>query len=542
MTQRYDVGLPERPQPWWQHGVIYQIYPRSFMDASGDGVGDLAGVTSRLDYLEWLGVDAVWISPFYPSPMADFGYDVSDYTGVDPLFGTLEDFDALLEEAHRRGMKVILDFVPNHTSDEHPWFVEARSSRENPKRDWYIWRDPKPDGSPPTNWESYFGGSAWEWDEGTGQYYLRLFTEKQPDLNWRNPAVREAMYDAMRFWFEMGVDGFRLDVLWVLIKDDLFRDNPENPDWKEGDWLLNRQSRVYSGDRPEVHEVVREMRAVADEYEDKVLIGEIYLPLERLLMYYGEDLQGVHLPFNFQLVTMEGWDAQTIRNLIGDYEAALPEGAWPNWVLGNHDVLRIATRVGAESARLAAMLLLTLRGTPTLYYGDEIGMEDVRVPPEMARDPQGIRSPGYGRDPARTPMQWDASPNAGFCPPDVAPWLPVAEDYATTNVETQRDDPHSMLSLFRRLIWLRKKIPALALGAYRPLETGNDSVIAYLRENDESRVLTVLNFGPDDARLGFAIEAGGGEILCSTHPDLVPGRVNPKELRLSPYEGVVLAL
>jgi alpha-glucosidase len=542
MAQRYDVGLPERSQPWWQRGVIYQVYPRSFMDASGDGVGDLAGITSRLDYLEWLGVDAIWISPFYPSPMADFGYDVSDYIGVDPHFGTLEDFDVLLEEAHRRGMKVILDFVPNHTSDEHPWFVEACSSRENPKRDWYIWRDPKPDGSPPNNWESYFGGSAWEWDEGTGQYYLRLFTEKQPDLNWRNPAVREAMYNAMRFWFERGVDGFRIDVLWVLIKDDLFRDNPENPNWKEGDWLLHRQSRVYSGDRPEVHEVVREMRAVADEYEGKVLIGEIYLPLERLLMYYGEDLKGVHLPFNFQLVTMEGWDAQTVRNLVGDYEAALPEGAWPNWVLGNHDVSRISTRVGAECARLAAMLLLTLRGTPTLYYGDEIGMEDVRVPPEMARDPQGIRSPGYGRDPARTPMHWDSSPNAGFCPPDVEPWLPVAEDYATTNVEAQRDDPHSMLSLARRLLLLRKKIPALTLGAYRPLVTGNDSVIAYLREKDESQVLTVLNFGPDDARLGFAIEAGGGEILCSTHPDHSTGRVNPGELRLSPYEGLVLAL
>jgi alpha-glucosidase len=539
MAQRSNAGPSE--VAWWQRGVVYQIYPRSFMDASGDGVGDLRGIVSRLDYLEWLGVDAVWISPFYPSPMADFGYDVSDYTGVDPLFGTLSDFDQLLEEAHRRGIRVILDYVPNHTSDEHPWFVESRSSRENPKRDWYIWRGPKPDGAPPNNWESYFGGSAWEWDELTGQYYLCLFTRKQPDLNWRNPEVRKAMYDVLRFWFGRGVDGFRIDVLWVLVKDERFRDNPENPDWKEGDWLLYRQNRVYSGDRPEVHEVVREMREVADEYGDKVLIGEIYLPLERLLMYYGEDLKGVHLPFNFQLVTMEGWDAQAVRRLVDDYEAALPEGAWPNWVLGNHDVPRIATRVGAESARLAAMLLLTLRGTPTLYYGDEIGMRDVEIPPEMVRDPQGIKSPGYGRDPVRTPMQWDAGPNAGFCPPDVEPWLPVAGDYATTNVETQRDNPDSMLSFVRRLLWLRNELPALTLGAYRPLEIGSDSVVAYLREHDESRVLVALNFGAES--LAFPLGATGGELLlCSTRPDRAVFVRADSSLMLDPYEGVILSL
>jgi alpha-glucosidase len=541
MAQRSNAEPSEGTRPWWQTGAIYQIYPRSFMDANGDGVGDLRGIVSRLDYLEWLGVDAIWISPFYPSPMADFGYDVSDYTGVDPLFGTLEDFDVLLESAHRRGIRVILDYVPNHTSDEHPWFVESRSSRENPRRDWYIWRDPKPDGSPPNNWESYFGGSAWEWDEDTGQYYLRLFASKQPDLNWRNPEVREAMYDAMRFWFGRGVDGFRIDVLWLLVKDERFRDNPENPDWEEGDWLLNRQSRSYSEDRPEVHEVVREMRAVADEYEDKVLIGEIYLPLERLLMYYGEDLRGVHLPFNFQLVTMEGWDAQTVRRLVNEYEAALPEDAWPNWVLGNHDVPRIATRVGAQSARLATMLLLTLRGTPTLYYGDEIGMQDVPVPPKMARDPQGKRFPGYGRDPVRTPMQWEAGPNAGFCPPDIEPWLLVADDYRVVNVETQRVDPDSMLFLVRRLLWLRNELPALTLGAYRPLETGSDSVIAYLRVHEESRVLVALNFGAESSSLELPLDATGTELLCSTQPDRA-SRADTGELKLGPYEGVILSL
>jgi alpha-glucosidase len=539
MAQRPNAGPSE--VTWWQRGVVYQVYPRSFMDASGDGVGDLRGIVSRLNYLEWLGVDAVWISPFYPSPMADFGYDVSDYTGVDPLFGTLSDLDRLLEEAHRRGIRVILDYVPNHTSDEHPWFVASHSSRENPKRDWYLWRDPAPGGDPPNNWQSIFGGgSAWEWDEGTGQYYLHTFDVKQPDLNWRNPEVREAMYGALRFWLDRGVDGFRIDVLQALIKDDLFRDDPENPGWREGDPPWERQTRLYSEDQPEMLEILREMRAVADSYgSDRVLIGELYLPLERVISYYGPDLDGIHLPFNFGLILLEEWEARAVGHLIREYEAALPEGAWPNWVLGHHDGPRIAGRVGEHRARQVQMLLLTLRGTPTLYYGDEIGMRDVEIPPEMVRDPQGIRSPGYGRDPVRTPMQWDAGPNAGFCPPDVEPWLPVADDYATTNVETQRDDPDSMLSFVRRLIWLRNKLPALTLGAYRPREIGNESVISYLREHDESRVLVALNFGAES--LEFPLDATGGELLCSTHPDRTGGRVNPS-LKLRPYEGVILSL
>ncbi|MGH3148789.1 MAG: alpha-amylase family glycosyl hydrolase, partial [Rubrobacter sp.] len=343
MSRRDPEGRTVEEHSWWQRGVVYQVYPRSFMDGDGDGVGDLRGVTGRLDHLAWLGVDAVWLSPIFPSPMADFGYDIKDYTDVEPLFGTLEDFDRLRDEAHRRGIRIILDYVPNHTSDEHPWFVESRSSRDNPKRDWFIWRDAKPDGSPPNNWVGFFGGdSAWEWDEATGQYYLHLFEPKQPDLNWRNPEVREAMYDALRFWFERGVDGFRIDVLWLLIKDELLRDNPPNPDWKEGGRPSNRQLRVYSGDRPEIHEIVRALRAVADEYPgDRALIGELYLPLERLIAYYGTELDGVHLPFNFGLVTLPEWDPAAVRNLVAEYEAALPEGAWPNWVLGNHDQPRI---------------------------------------------------------------------------------------------------------------------------------------------------------------------------------------------------------
>ncbi len=523
--------------------MIYQIYPRSFADASGDGVGDLGGITDRLDYLEWLGVDAVWLSPFYPSPMADFGYDVADYCDVDSLFGTLEDFDALLNEAHRRGIRLIVDLVPNHTSDEHPWFVESRASRENPKRDWYIWRDPAPDGGPPKNWESvHGGGSCWEWDENTSQYYLHTFQVGQPDLNWRNPEVREAMYGVMRFWLDRGVDGFRIDALSFCIKDEKFRDNPSNPEWRPGDQLGLRQLRVHSDDRPGIHEVVREMRAVTDAYDgERALIGELYLPLERLMRYYGTELDGVHLPLNFGLVVLPEWESGAIGPLVEQYEAALVEGAWPNWVLGNHDNPRIASRLGRERARAAQMLLLTLRGTPTCYYGDEIGMQDGEIPPERIQDPQGRADPAYNRDPARTPMQWNADANAGFCPEKVDPWLPFAGDHAKTNVEAQKDDPRSMLALVRRLIELRRTLPALAIGAYRPLETGDASVLSYLREYGDQRVLVVLNFSAEHKTLDLSGAGDRGEVLCSTHLD----RTHPlglEKLSVRPGEGILASL
>ncbi|HEY2592077.1 MAG TPA: alpha-amylase family glycosyl hydrolase, partial [Steroidobacteraceae bacterium] len=372
--------------PWWRRGVLYHIYPRSFMDTNGDGIGDLRGIASRLDYLCELGVDALWLSPIYPSPMADFGYDVGDYTSIDPVFGTLEDFDALLAEAHHRGLKLVLDFVPNHTSECHPWFLESRASRASPRRDWYIWRDPASDGGPPNNWLSSFGGSAWRLDPGTAQYYYHAFLEAQPDLNWRNPRVRAAMHDVLRFWLDRGVDGFRVDVLWHLIKDAQFRDNPPNPEYRHGEPPHAQQVMLYSADRPEIHEVVAELRRIVDEYDERVLIGEIYLPIERLVAYYGADLRGAHLPFNFQLIETV-WDARGIARMIDQYEAAVPARAWPNWVLGNHDKPRIATRVGVPQARVAAMLLLTLRGMPTMYYGDELGMRNVPIPPELVQDP-----------------------------------------------------------------------------------------------------------------------------------------------------------
>ena len=524
---------------WWQRGIIYQIYPRSFMDSNGDGVGDLAGITSRLDYLRWLGVDAVWLSPVYPSPMKDFGYDVSDYTGIHPLFGTMEDFDLLLQEAHARSLKVILDFVPNHSSEQHPWFVESRSSRDHPKRDWYIWRDPGPGGGPPNNWLSCFGGSAWEYDAATGQYYYHAFLREQPDLNWRNPAVVQAMLGVLQFWLERGVDGFRLDALWHLIKDDRYRDNPLNPNWRKGLDPYRALIPLHTTDLPEVHGIINRMRRLVDEYEDRVLIGEIYLPVERLVQYYGADLSGLHVPFNFQLV-LAPWDARHIAQLIADYEAALPEGGWPNWVLGNHDKPRIASRVGTAQARVAAMLLLTLRGTPTLYYGDEIGMHDVAIPPEKLRDPVEKNIPGHGlgRDPERTPMQWSAQKNAAFSAGE--PWLPVAEDYAEVNVESQRDDPRSMLTLYSRLIRLRRGEPALQVGRFEPVSTEGD-VLAYFRRAGESAFLVALNLSPRERILRLEESAKDGMLTLSTRLDRSGERIRG-DLQLRADEGVLIRL
>ena len=525
---------------WWQTGVVYQIYPRSFMDGNGDGTGDLQGILSRIDYLSELSIDAIWLSPIFPSPMADFGYDVADYVGIDPLFSTLADFDRLLAAAHQRNIRVLLDLVPNHSSDEHAWFQESRSSRDNPRRDWYIWRDAAADGGPPNNWLSAFGGGAWEWDDTTGQYYLHLFDRKQPDLNWRNPDVRAAIYDAMRFWLDRGVDGFRVDVIWLLLKDEQFRDNPVNPAWQSTDHPWVAQEHLYTEDLPEVHGIIREMRALLNEYDQRMMIGEVYLPLPRLMMYYGEALDEVHLPFNFQLIQLP-WNAQDVREAVDSYEAALPDGAWPNWVLGNHDQHRIASRAGRAQSRVAQMLLLTLRGTPTCYYGDELGMQNVPVPPHLAFDPQERLSPGHGRDPERSPMQWDASANAGFTAPDASPWLPIAEDYRAINVAAERADPRSMLALFRRLIALRRAHPALRIGTQRSLTVTSDAVFAYIRELADQRLLVVLNFGQADQQLDLAELGAHGTLLCSTHLDR-DGTLDLAQFTLRADEGLVIEL
>jgi alpha-glucosidase len=524
-------------ETWWKSGIVYQIYPRSFQDSNGDGVGDLPGITSRLDYLVELGVQAVWISPIYPSPMADFGYDVADYCGIHPLFGTMGDFERLVAEAHRRGLKIILDFVPNHSSDQHPWFTESRSSRTNPKRDWYIWRDPKPDGSPPNNWVSNFGGSAWQFDEASGQYYYHAFLTEQPDLNWRNPDLRQAMHDVLRFWLDKGVDGFRVDVIWHLIKDAEFRDNPPNPAWHPDRPEIESLLQIHSSDQEEVHDVIADMRRVLDAYEDRVLIGEIYLPTERLVTYYGKDLSGAHLPFNFQLI-QTAWNARAIGKLVDEYDAAVPEGGWPNWVLGNHDQPRIAARIGAEQARVAAMLLLTLRGTPTMYYGDEIGLARVEIPPERVQDPWEKNEPGLGfnRDPERTPMQWDASPHAGFSTAE--PWLPLAPDYATNNVEALSRDPRSILTLYRQLVALRRSTPALAVGAYRPLET-EGAVFGFVRAYGNDQTCVLLNLSGEQSAAKLVSACDGMRVKLSTYLDRTGEQVG-SNVALRPHEGLVL--
>ncbi|MFV0622392.1 alpha-amylase family glycosyl hydrolase [Sphingomonas sp. ac-8] len=504
-------------RPWWEAATIYQIYPRSFQDSDGDGIGDLRGIVARLDYLVELGVDALWLSPIFPSPMVDFGYDVADYCDIDPRFGTLADFDALLAAAHARGLRVLLDFVPNHSSDQHPWFVESRRDRASPKRDWYLWRDAAPDGGPPNNWISDFGGPAWEWDAATGQYYSHAFLKEQPDLNWRNPALRAAMLDVLRFWFARGVDGFRIDVLWHMIKHADFPDNPVNPAYIPGSGEKNRVLQLHSTDQPEVHAIAAEMRAVAEEYaadgRERVLIGEIYLPVERLMTYYGVEQRGVHLPFNFQLIEA-GWDAADLAYRIAEYEAALPPGGWPNWVLGNHDRARVATRVGEAQARAAAVLLLTLRGTPTLYYGDELGLSDVAIPPGKAVDPQELREPGRGRDPVRTPMPWDGGAGAGFT--TGRPWLPLNPDRATRNVAAQRGDGGSLLTLYRRLLALRRATPALSVGSWHPV-VAEGTLLAYERREGDTRLLVVLNLGAMPLRMTVPEWAAGFGPLLSTH-------------------------
>ncbi len=524
---------------WWQDGIIYQIYPRSYQDSNHDGVGDLPGIISRLDYLKELGIKAVWISPIFPSPMADYGYDISDYTGIHQLFGTMQDFENLLAEVHKRDMKLLLDLVPNHTSDQHPWFLESRSSKDNPKRNWYIWKDPLPDGSAPNNWLAMFGGTGWEWDEKTQQYYYHGFLKEQPDLNWRNPEVQEAMLNVMRFWFDKGIDGFRIDVIYHMIKDEHFRNNPPNPNYEPHQNLYDQLQPVYSTDQPEVHDIVKKMRAVADEYKDRLLIGEIYLPINKLVTYYGTDNSGVHLPFNFQLLVMP-WDAQLIASTIDQYEGALPEKGWPNWVLGNHDQPRITSRVGTAQARIAAMLLLTLRGTPTIYYGEEIGMRDVPIPAEEVQDPQGLNMPdlNLSRDPARTPMQWDNSENAGFSP--AKPWLRLPDDFRRINVKTQQEDPFSMLNFYKKLINLRQREPALKTGNYAPV-LADKQFISFTRTSGKDRFLIILNLSHRPCYFKPKHFPFSGVIELATIPEW-EGR-NVKDLvNLAGDEGIIIRL
>jgi alpha-glucosidase len=507
---------------WWQDAVVYQIYPRSWADSDGDGIGDLRGIASRLDHLAELGIDAIWLSPISPSPNKDWGYDVADYVGVHPDLGTIEDADHLVREAHARNIRVLLDLVPNHSSDQHAWFVESRSSTDNPKRDWYVWADPAPDGGPPNNWLSVFGGPAWTLDEASGQYYLHNFLPEQPDLNWWNQEVNDAMDDVLRWWFDRGVDGFRIDVCHGIVKDRELRDNPTTPPeipvdggliegLNEGglEWY---QDRVYSMNRPEVHDVLRRWRRIADDAGDRVLLGETWAPdIDALAKFYGAQLDELHLAFNFHL-TMDTPTPRVLADHLASTLDALPEGAWPAWTLSNHDISRCATRWCDGDARLAAnamVLLLALPGTPVLYYGDEIGMVDVEVPVDRLEDPVGIRriEGKHGRDGVRTPMQWDR--DGGFSATGEAePWLPMG-DAAARNVADQTGDAGSVLENVRAMIALRRARADLRRGTYAEHHV-DDQVWAWTRGDS---ILVACNLDPS---AGAVVPDVAGSVLLAT--------------------------
>jgi len=527
-------------QEWWQTAVIYEVYPRSFADASGDGIGDLAGVTSKLDYLaNTLGVDAIWLCPFYPSPQVDFGYDVSDFTAVDPVFGTFGDFGTLVREAHGRGLRVIIDYIPNHSSDQHPWFTGSRSSLDHPKRDWYVWADPAPGGGPPSNWTSEMGGSAWQFDAATGQYYLRSFHPEQPDLNWRSAALRQAMLGVLEFWLGHGADGIRIDVAHMLAKHPEFADNPvrEQPlrnftDRQHPDF--DRQEHLNDRLQPEVHEYLAMMRRVLDDWSarsgrKRVAMAEVeVMPWDRWSRFFGRRDDGVHLPFNFRLIEAD-WSPQALAASVEGQEAALPLGAWPNYVLQNHDRARLATRLGLRHVRNAAMLLLTLRGTPTLYYGEELGLADLPVGQERWLDP-------LGRDESRAPMPWTSEPGGGFGPLGVSSWLPPYPDLATVSVAAQLRDPGSVLNLYRGLITMRRSTPALLGGRYETVKA-EDGCLCYLRSTDEQEVLVALNLGAESASIELPRP---GRLLLDT--SCHRRQAQRKRLDLPRYSGAIIEL
>lgn len=523
MTEQGDT-------PWWKTAAFYQIYPRSFYDVNGDGVGDILGVSARMDYLSWLGINAIWLSPFYPSPMVDYGYDISDYTDVNPLFGTLEEFDYMLTQAHRRGIRVIIDWVPNHTSDQHSWFRESRSSRTNPKRDWYVWRDAAFDGGPPNDWMSVFrrSGPAWTWDARTSQYYLHSFSAQQPDLNWANPDMAAAMHQTLRFWLDRGVDGFRIDAIPQLGKEFVPHSCAKT----------GREQTSHAN----AHEHLRGIRRVLDEYPDRVAVGEVSIHSQKELAQYANATDGLHLAHNFVLLH-QPWDAEKFRSTVNEFESLLSADAWPCWFLNNHDNPRVVTRYGANGhgkarARVAALTLLTLRGTPFLYQGEELGLADVDVPKALAMDING-------RDPHRTPLPWappsEAGPGAGFTRGE-RPWLPVGNDAEQVNVATQAKDQASILRFYRRLLRTRSKSRVLQLGAYEPVET-DSAVFGYIRSYGRERILVLANFSDHRIERPLAHPAAFNidSLVMATAAER-RADMNTSGLALGPEEGFVFRL
>ena len=534
-AQNAGKAVDAEGHQWWQHAVFYELYPRSFADSNNDGVGDMNGITSKLDYLKNLGVDAIWIAPCFPSPQVDFGYDVSDYENIDPMYGTLADFDTLASEAKKRGIHIILDFVVNHSSDQHKWFLDSKASRTSEHRDWYIWRDGKGPGQPPNNWTSTFGGSAWKFDPKTNQYYYHFFYAEQPDLNWRNPAVKDAMFDVTRWWYKRGVSGFRLDAVDTLFEDPNLHDNPLKPGKNAfGDPI---EENKYNTKLPEVHEALRGLRRVADE-NNAVLIGETWTAdIAELNLYYGEGNNELQMPMDFLFTTVNKLSPAEFRKQIAAVNSA---SGWPTFVISNHDIVRSYDRYGDgqhndQIAKLMAGLYLTLRGTPIMYYGEEIGMKT--TPPtrkEDVKDPIGrVGWPKEkGRDGERTPMQWDESENAGFS--KAAPWLPVPPTYKTHNVADETKDPNSVLSFYEKVLKLRRTNQALLDGNYVPLNENDQNVLSYLRTYKDQVVLVALNMSGAQQKVNFDMSKNGftsTKVLVATGKSAAKGDV----VTLEPY-------
>ncbi len=531
-------------QPWWKGAVFYEIYPRSFQDSNNDGIGDLNGITQRLDYLKTLGVDAIWLSPIYPSPQIDFGYDISNYEGIDPQYGTLKDFDHLVAEAKKRNIRIIMDLVLNHTSDKHPWFIASRSSKTDPKRDWYMWRDGKGPGQPPNNWQSDFGHSAWEYDQKTGQYYYHKFYIQQPDLNWNNPQVRKAMYDVERFWINRGVAGFRLDAITTLFEDPQWRDDATIKD-ADGKPVINAYGDqslddAMTNNLPEVHDVLRELRQVADSYKgrDIVLIGETYLKsISDLKKMYGEKNDELQLPMDMQIGFIDKLDVNLFRERIDQVQNEI-NGNEPLIIFDNHDNPRW-DRYGdgthnQDIGRVLATILFATRGTALFYYGDEIGM--VTTPPtrkEDVKDPVGLTGwpKNKGRDGERTPMQWDDGPNAGFTGPNVKPWLPIPPSYKTTNVKSEVMDFDSLLNWYKQLIEFRRSTPALRDGKNIMLNASDSNVLSWLRQAPgQPAVVIACNFTAQSQKVSFDLSAQGITSKQAKTLMKTPGSSDPSSL------------
>jgi alpha-glucosidase len=520
---------------WWRDGIIYQIYPRSFADSNNDGIGDLQGIISKLDYLQGLGIDAIWLSPIYPSPDVDYGYDVADYTDIDPKFGTMKDFKTLVKEAKKRDIHLILDLVLNHTSDQHPWFLESKKSKDSPYHDWYLWHDPKPDGSPPNNWTAVFGGSAWEYDPNLNQYYYHMFYKEQPDLNWRNPDVRKEMLDVFRFWLKKGVDGFRLDVFNAYFKAPQFKDNPP----KLGIRAFDRQKHINDVSQPDMFPLLKEIREILDKHKDAYVVGETFLAdTTQTASYCGEDK--LHAAFNFEFAENH-WHPKRFLKSAQKWYAELEEGAWPNNFLSNHDMIRAASRYcfGEDDrrAKVAAAMLLTLKGTPFIYYGEEIGLRDIPIRRKKdVKDPIGKTFWPFfkGRDGCRAPMQWQDEVNAGFS--EAEPWLPVNDNYPERNVDSQSKDPESLLNFIRRLIEIRKAEPALQQGDFKSLNDDPRHILAFERTWDRDRILVLLNFSSRD--LDFDLPEGEWQSLFSKDQTLRgPLALTPYQVELLKYKG-----